>query len=257
MYFTQVLVVRILGLSSAGMYQASTALASVYVGFILDAMGRDFYPRLTAIAEDNSACASLVNKQIELGLLLATPGILATMTFAGIVISIFYSAKFLPAYNLLRWQMLGIGLRVACFPMGYMLLAKGNGRAYFLTEFVSNCVNVGLVWFGINYFGLTGSGMAFFALYVFYWLLISRVVKHYYGFKWTRVNIRFGIIFAIATGIVFITPSSLSDISSLVINIGVTLLIVLYSAKTLYTIVGPKIVSNHLLRLRTFFSFHK
>ena len=50
-YLTRVIVIRQMGLDAAGLYQAAFALSSVYVGFILGAMGADYYPRLTAIRQ--------------------------------------------------------------------------------------------------------------------------------------------------------------------------------------------------------------
>ena len=73
------------------------------MGFILQAMAADFYPRLTSSAGDNTACNRLVNEQTLVGLLLAGPGVLATLTFAPLVISLFYTAKFGAAVGILRW----------------------------------------------------------------------------------------------------------------------------------------------------------
>ena len=62
-------------LTAAGCYQAAWGLGGYYVGFILQAMGADFYPRLTAVASDHVECNRLVNEQAEVGLLLAGPGV--------------------------------------------------------------------------------------------------------------------------------------------------------------------------------------
>ncbi|OGU55545.1 MAG: hypothetical protein A2V66_07065 [Ignavibacteria bacterium RBG_13_36_8] len=250
MYLLRVIVVRYLGLGAAGMYQAATTLSALYVGFILDAMGRDFYPQLTAIAQDNLACTSLVNKQIEVGLLLALPGILATMTLAPVVINIFYSAKFLPAYDVLRWQMLGIALRIISWPMGFLLIAKGNGRAFFWTELISISIHLVLIYIGVKFFGLTGTGMAFFVMYCFYGVMMYRVIRGYYGFSLSLINIRIGAIAFVTMGIIFLTPYLISNTWSIFVNMGVTVLIGLYSAKKLYSIVGPQAISNFLFKIK-------
>ncbi len=236
MYLVRVLIVHQLGLGAAGMYQAAIALSSIYVGIILEAMGRDFFPRLTAITQDNPACISLVNKQMELGLLMAIPGILATMTFAPVVISIFYSAKFMAANDVLRWQLLGLTLRVASWPLGFLLIAKGNGKAFFWTELVTGSVHVGLIWFGIKYFGLTGTGIAFFVMYIFYCIVIYQIGKAYYKFTLSSNHNRFGAIIIIATGIVFLNPYLINETLALFINAGITIAIGLYSIKTIINI---------------------
>ncbi|MEO0248192.1 MAG: oligosaccharide flippase family protein, partial [candidate division WOR-3 bacterium] len=65
MYLIRVLVVSGLGMESVGLYQSATTLSTMYIGIVLNAMGMDFYPRLTAVAEDNAAINRLVNEQTE------------------------------------------------------------------------------------------------------------------------------------------------------------------------------------------------
>ena len=48
---------------------------------------------------------------------------LATLTFAPLVIALFYAAKFAPAVGILRWVCLGITLRVISWPMGFIIIA--------------------------------------------------------------------------------------------------------------------------------------
>ena len=47
-YAVRLIVVRKVGFDAAGLYQAAWGLGGLYLGFILQAMGADFYPRLTA-----------------------------------------------------------------------------------------------------------------------------------------------------------------------------------------------------------------
>ena len=65
-------------------------------------MGADFYPRLTGWRK-TTECNRLVNEQAQISLLIAGPGVIATLTFAPLVIAVFYSAAFWPAVSLLRW----------------------------------------------------------------------------------------------------------------------------------------------------------
>jgi antigen flippase len=130
----RIMVLRRIGYEATGFYQAAWTLGGVYVGFILQAMGTDFYPRLTAAADDNDQCNRLVNEQTEVGLLLAGPGILATLALAPLVLRLFYSSGFLAAVGVLRWICLGSLLQVVTWPMGYVLIAKGRQALFFGTE---------------------------------------------------------------------------------------------------------------------------
>lgn len=202
-YAVRILVLRKVGFDAAGFFQSAWALGGLYVGFILQAMGTDFYPRLTAVAKDDAECNRLVNEQAFISLLLAGPGVIATLTFAPLVIAAFYSPKFIEAVDVLRWICLGMTLQVIAWPMGFIVLAKGEQGIFFWTELAAALVQLGLAWLCITYFKLSGAGMAFFGLYVWHGLVIYWVVGRLTGFRWSPGNRKLGLIFLPLIGFVF------------------------------------------------------
>jgi PST family polysaccharide transporter len=151
-------------------------------------MGADFYPRLTAASKDHTECNRLVNEQAQISLLLAGPGMIATMTFAPLVIALFYSARFDAAVPILRWVCLGMTLRVIAWPMGFILLAKGAQQLFFWIEVGAAAVHIGAAWLFIGHLGLTGAGVAFFTLCLCHAVAIYFIVRHVTGFRWEREN---------------------------------------------------------------------
>ena len=238
-YAVRIIVLRKMGVEAAGFYQAAYVLGGLYAGFILQAMVADFYPRLTAAAatNDNTECNRLVNEQAEMGLLMAGPGVLATLSVAPLVIPLFYSASFEPAVEILRWNCLGIMMRVASWPMGFILLAKGQRGRFFWTEVFGHMALVGLVWLCVRSIGLTGTGVAFFGQYVFYWLLIYGVVRRVSGFRWTKANQQTGLFFAFMVACVFASWYLLPRMAAMSLGIVATLLAGIYSLKSLCTLV--------------------
>jgi enterobacterial common antigen flippase len=195
-YAVRVAVLRTVGIEATGLYQSAWTLGGLYVGFILQAMGADFYPRLTASAENNIECNRLVNEQTLVGLLLAGPGIIATLTFAPVVIALLYTAKFGAAVPILRWICLGAALQVVTWPMGFIIIAKGKQGIFFFAELAWTVVALALAWTCIRSFGLNGAGIAFFGSYVFHGFLIYPIVRRLSGFRWSTVNSRTGLLFA-------------------------------------------------------------
>jgi PST family polysaccharide transporter len=181
----------------------------------------------------------MVNEQTEVGLLVAAPGILATLTFAPLIIPLFYSASFIPAYYVLRWQILGIFLRVVAWPLSYILLAKGEGKIYFWTHLTANTVHVTLAWIGVVYFGLEGIGIAFFALHVFFTVMMMAVVNHLSGFRWSTTSLRFIVVGSVGVALTFLIPRFAAQNIALVLGSLLTLISAIYSLRTLYRIVGP------------------
>jgi enterobacterial common antigen flippase len=252
-YLVNVIVLHRFGLQGAGFYSSASTLGSYYVGFILQAMGTDFYPRLTAVANDNPECNRLVNEQVEVGLLLAGPGVIATLTFAPLVIQLFYAAAFWPAVEILRWICLGMMLRVASWPMAYLLAAKGERKLYFWTELLSNVLFVSLVWTGLAVFELKGAGIAFFALYVAYWTGIYLVVRRLSGFRWSGANLRLAAIFTPGIAAVFVSWYFLPHVATAVLGVTLTLLTGVYSLKTLCTLVPLKRFPGPVQKIILFF----
>jgi PST family polysaccharide transporter len=202
-YAVRMMVVREIGYGAAGLYQSAWTIGGFYVGFILQAMGADFYPRLTAVIENHEESNRLVNEQALVSLLLAGPGVLATLTFAPLVIPLFYSAAFQPAAELLRWLCLGVTLRVITWPMGFIVNAKARQNVFIAVEAAYTVVYLALAWLGVKYLGLNGAGAAFFGSYVFHGLLIYPVVRWLTGFRWSAANKQLAALFLAPIALVF------------------------------------------------------
>lgn len=238
-YTIRIIVLREDGVVAAGLYQAAWALGGLYAGFILQAMGTDFYPRLTAVAKDNDECNRLVNEQAQISMLLAGPGVMATLTLAPLVIWLLYSPEFFPAVDLLRWICLGMMLRIVAWPMGFILMAKGAQRIYFWTDVAATLVHVGLAWLLVPRVGFIGAGIAFFGLYVWHGILIYLIVHRVTGFRWSSANLKLGLIFLPTSAVVFAAFSVLPLWSATAFGLMVTLISGLYSLKMLFRLLPP------------------
>ncbi|WP_434782237.1 O-antigen translocase [Ferrovum myxofaciens] len=183
-YVTNILITHQIGLKAVGINSAAFALSGMFVNFVLNAMGADYYPQLTSLAPDKAAMNNLVNEQTEIGLLLAVPGLLATLSLAPWIIHIFYSVEFLQAASLLQWFILGCLIRVIQWPMGFLQLTFLKGRWFFITQTTLNAIHLSLIWTGITLFGIEGVSMAFFSLYVVSLGLIYLVAMHLTDFSW-------------------------------------------------------------------------
>jgi PST family polysaccharide transporter len=246
-YIVRITVLHQIGVDATGLYQSAWTLGGLYVGFILQAMGADFYPRLTGRCNDNPACNRMVNEQAQIGLLLAGPGVIATLTFAPLVLVLFYSAKFVGARDLLRWICLGVSMRVISWPMGFIILAKGIQSIFFWCELAWTVVNVGLTWICVQYFGLTGAGIAFFGSYIFHALLIYSIVSRISGFHWSPENKKTGALFLLSVGMVFCGFYGMPLYWAL--GLGVAFLVVngVFSIRTLLTLFPADQISRPLL----------
>lgn len=202
-YLVRVIVLRQLGVEAAGLYQSAWTIGGLYVGFILQAMGTDFYPRLTAVSDDKNESSRMVNEQVFVSLLMAGPGVLATLTLAPLVIAVFYSGKFDAAVGALRWICLGMSLRVITWPLGFVVVAKSMQSLFIAIDFACAIVQLGLTWLLVKSVGLDGAGMAFFGLYVFHGLIVYPIARRITGFRWSAENKRLALVFVPVIALVF------------------------------------------------------
>ena len=248
-YLIRILVLRRIGYEATGLYQAAWTLGGVYVGFILQAMGTDFYPRLTAVADDNAQCNRLVNEQTEVGLLLAGPGILATLTLAPLVLVVFYSTRFIAAVGVLRWICLGGLLQVVTWPMSYMLVAKGKQALFVGSEVVWAIASLGLAWFGIRWWGLNGGGMAFAGSYFVYGALLIFIVGGISGFSWSMANRKTGLLYLGLIALVFAGFSLLPSLAAICLGVALVLVSLAYSMRRLVKLVSSEQTHGPVWRL--------
>jgi enterobacterial common antigen flippase len=236
-YLVRIIILRRLGADDAGYYQAAWALGGLYIGFVLQAMGADFYPRLTALAGNDAECNRLVNEQAEVGLLIAGPGVLGTLAFAPIVIDVFYSGRFAPAVEVLRWISLGMVLRVGSWPIGYIVLAKGERKLFFWSEFLSYAALIILTWLAVMRFGVKGAGIAFAAMYLLNLTGVYLVVRRLCGFRWSAANRRLALLFLPVVLVVFLSRYYLPGWLASTVGASATILMSLYSLKVLCSLV--------------------
>lgn len=252
-YAIRVFVLRKLGLEAAGFYQSAWTLSGVYVGVILGAMGTDFYPRLTAAARDNSTCNRLVNEQTHVGILLAAPGVVATLTLAPLVITLLYSAKFQQAVEVLRWLCLGVALRVISWPMGFIIIAKGARNLLFWSELGWTVVYIAVSWVCITVFALNGVGIAFFGSYIFHVLMVYVIVRRLTGFQYSADNVQTSLLLISIIAVVFCGFYLLSYSAAMGVGILGLTATTIFSIRKILSLVGPTALPRPILRVLGWF----
>lgn len=187
------LVQRDLGPEALGQFQAAWVIGMTYLGFVLGAMGTDYFPRLTAVINDHEAATRMVNEQTEVALLLCAPILLTMLGFLPWVISLLYTQEFAPAVEVMRWQLLGDILKVMSWPLGFVIIAAGAGKTFVATESIGVGVLVLGTFVGLPLVGVTASGMSFLAMYVVYLPLVRWVCGRRIGFRWSPAVLKQGL----------------------------------------------------------------
>lgn len=175
-------------LDTVGLYNAGYMMTMVYAGMVFSAMETDFFPRLSGIKGTGPELNDVVNKQIEVCLLLISPMLVAFLVALPILLPLLYTGKFMPALGMMQITVLAMYMRAIKLPISYLPLAKGDSGVYLLMEGVYDVVVVVLVILAYQYYGLTGTGAALAIASVFDFLMLY-VCMHYVYHYDLSVNI--------------------------------------------------------------------
>ena len=221
------LIANNMNIESSGDFQAVMTITTTYIGFILSAMAADYYPRLSALAHKQSDASLLVNQQIEMALTIAAPVIVAMIVFSAEIITVLYSKDFHQSFELLRIQAIGDVLKILCWPMGYILLAKSRGGLFITAEILWGCAYLGLLVFFIKPFGFAVVGLAFVGAYVVLLVFLLLYGKRLINFRLSIGNSVLTISILLASAIVY-RGAGLQH--GLVLQLAILCLVAAYSA---------------------------
>jgi enterobacterial common antigen flippase len=202
-YVLRLIIIKEVGLEAGGLYQAAATLGSLYVGFVLNSMGADYLPRLMQAAKCPDMFNRLVNEQIEIVALLAPPGIIGTITFAPLVIQIFYSSEFFAAVPVILWITLGLLFRITAWALDYVVLAQGRKGIFFVRDLGFSLVQIALTWIGVGLFGIEGAGIALAVYYVISAFTSLALASHITGFRLSRSFLKTMAIMAPVVAVTF------------------------------------------------------
>jgi len=124
------------------------------------------------------------------------------------------------------------------------VLAKGERAIFFWTEVAAAVVYVGLAWFFVAEFGLSGAGIAFFGLYVWHTTLVYLIARRLTGFRVSPANFKLGLIFLTAAGAVFCSFLLLPLWQATTLGVVATLLSGFYSLRLLIGVLPPGSLSG-------------
>lgn len=181
------LVQRDLGADALGHFQAAWTLSLTCMGLVIGAMGSDYYPRLTAALRDRHHAQRLVTQQTEVALLICAPVLLALSGLAPWVVPLLYSEAFSPSVDVLRWVLLGDLLKLLGWPMGFVILAAGQGRVLVVTQLAAVGMLVGAAWLLLPHLGVNATGLAALAMYTLHLPLVWFFGGRRLGRVWSRL----------------------------------------------------------------------
>lgn len=170
-------------LGAVGFYNAGLMIAVTYSGMVFSAMETDYFPRLSAVGNDRRQMCDMVNRQIEVSLLIASPLLALLIVLMPIVIPLLFTNAFLPVIAMAQVAVLSMYFKAISLPIAYLQLAKANSMGYLLLEGLFDVLMVLFVMVGYHYWGLIGTGVALSLSYFANVLMVYAYAHVKYGYR--------------------------------------------------------------------------
>ena len=174
-FLIKTVLIRYGDLNEVGLYEAGWVLNETYLGLVFSAMTQDYFPRLSHDINNRLKTKSILNKQIEITLLILSPLIISMVVFLPFVIKLFYSDEFIGSVSMTKWMLIGSLIKGGSWGLSYLFLAKSDGKLYLLLEFGIKVINFPIYVLFYFWFGIVGLGYGFVFGYILYFILVSIV----------------------------------------------------------------------------------
>ncbi|MBQ9676934.1 MAG: oligosaccharide flippase family protein [Prevotella sp.] len=177
-------------LDDVGLYNVGYMLTITYAGMVFSSMETDYFPRLSAVSKDIAKTNEMVNKQMEVSLLLLSPLLVALLTALPILVPLLFSREFLPVVTMAQVAVLAMYFKVLSLPIAYITLARSYSLSYLLLETSYFIVLVAAIVVGYRTWGIWGTGVAIVIAHMAELLIVGcySYWKYYYRCTWTIVR---------------------------------------------------------------------
>ena len=176
------------GTDQVGFYQAGYTLINKYTGLILTALGMEYYPRLSQVADSRLRLRAFVSQEINVAISVMAPVVALFILLRELVVWILYTPEFNVILTFVSWGMIGTVLRTLSWCLAFTILAKGDGKTFLWTEVASAVINLVLNIVFYQWWGLTGLGIAFLVSYLLYTIIVAAVYYGKYHLSVTRAS---------------------------------------------------------------------
>ena len=218
-------------LSILGVYQAGLMVVSGYFGIVITAMSTDYYPRISAVHDDNIKLSEEVNRQAKVGLILITPLIVTFMFLMPFFIQVLYANSFLMATEYMRYAIFWVLIITVSNPIDMILIVKQNTNLFMLATVIYRVIGIGISIYGFNTYGLRGLGIAMLIMGVIHFVLMQSIMYRTYNIFINSKTLKMFIVSILLVILSFFVSAIDNDFIKYILGVAVLGMSVFYSMR--------------------------
>lgn len=174
--------------SVTGIFQSGYTLVIRYTGIVFTALSMEYFPRISRTSDRAHITSTLVSHEMMLILYVLTPLLVIFVAADEAALLILYTDEFTAALPFITIGSLAMIFRGISYCMAYVIIARGDGRAYLTVELLSAAIGLSLNIFMFSHYSFAGLGMSYVLWYMIYTALTGAVYMKY-GMKIRRQTV--------------------------------------------------------------------
>lgn len=182
------------GLVDVGIFNAGTVIMTTYFGVIITALSTDYFPRISALWNNNKAIEEELNKQSIVSLILCCPLFVIFITLMPLFIRILYTEEFLPAVDFIKFGVIGTVITIVSNQVDMILIAKFKVKIFFIIAILYRLLQVTINILLYNAYHLKGTGISLAIMALVHLSVMTIIVYKLYGIKFNSFFIKLAFI---------------------------------------------------------------
>lgn len=182
-FFISTFILNHSDLEHVGLYNTGFFLITYIGSLLFTSIEADFFPRLSALVNDNKRMNRAINQQIEVCILLISPCIILEVIAMPLIIRILYTAQFVQAGAMATYAIFYLFFKAMTLPVAYLSLANGDSKTFFIADSLYALFIAIAIPIAFAHYGLAGAGVALSLASIFDLLLIHIFYSIRYGFR--------------------------------------------------------------------------
>lgn len=170
-------------MDDVGLYNVAYMITITYAGMVFSAMETDYFPRLSAVADDIAKSNETVNKQMEVSLLMLSPMLVALLMSLPLLVPMLFSKEFIPVVAMAQVSVLAMYFKVLTLPVAYITLARRRSLSYLGLETCYYAILFVAVVAGFRWWGIWGTGVAILVAHALEYVYVNGYAYWLYHYR--------------------------------------------------------------------------
>jgi PST family polysaccharide transporter len=160
------------GLHLTGLWQSVVKISDNYMMLFINTVGIVYYPQISALIFDTDQLRIYLRDVIKIVLFVSITGLSLIYLFRQPVLIILFDRNFLPAEELMPFQLIGDFFCFLAYLLTYIISAQARTRTFIFLQAGSAIFYIGLVIFFTSMYGIEGIPVAHAARYGLLFLIL-------------------------------------------------------------------------------------